>query len=385
MEKITQISINATLFSLEDSAYKKLSSYINEIREAFKNEVGGQEIVKDIEARIAEHLKESGDELITLSLVDEIIEKMGTVSELTGKDKEENKQEKTEPSKNIIEEKFKKRLFRDEDNAILGGVCSGIAAYLDVDPTWIRIAFIALIFLGFGTIIPIYIILWLIVPAAQSTADKLEMRGNQVNLKTIVDTVRDKAKEYSGVEESQNCNNDSCETKDSPVKKTKNTIRKIFMAIGRIGAFFTGALISFTSLAILIGFTAGATAVLTANISPEITDFIHTSGARSFVWLGFLASIICVTIPSMFMFLGGITLIRRKPIVQIRYGFTIFAIWMVSIITLVILGTHYGIKLENYMDQKREARIEQTQNINSDNIIDISTSTPNEIKVMYIK
>ena len=75
MEKITQISINATLFSLEDSAYKKLSSYINEIREAFKNEVGGQEIVKDIEARIAEHLKESGDELITLSLVDEIIEK----------------------------------------------------------------------------------------------------------------------------------------------------------------------------------------------------------------------------------------------------------------------------------------------------------------------
>lgn len=377
MEKITQISINSTLFSLEESAYSKLSAYINEIREAFKDEVGGQEIVKDIEARIAEHLKNSKVEFITLSLVDEIIEKMGTVSELTGKDKDNSKtEEKTEPAKNIIEEKFKKRLFRDEENAILGGVCAGIGAYLDVDPTWIRIAFIALIFLGFGTIIPIYIVLWLIVPAAETTADRLEMRGNQVNLKTIVDTVRDKAKEYTG--NGKPCENEADCKDEKPVKKTRKTLRRIVEGFVKVIVVCTGTIISFISLAILVGFTAGATALLTTRIEPDVADFIQASGAHTYVWLGLLASIVCVTIPSVFMLLGGITLIRRKPIVQIRYGFAIFAIWMVSIITLVIMGTHYGIKLDNYMDQKRETRIEQTQDINLDEDNKYSTSTPNE-------
>lgn len=192
MEKIIHISLDATLFPLEESAQQLLEKYLSDIRTAFNGEEGAEEILRDIESRIAEHLKKLGDGPINRGHIEKIIATMGRVDELT--EGIRGKQAATETSKPQAEEqatqRTHKKLYRDVEHAYLGGVCAGIAAYLDTDVTWVRVIFVALIFIGMGSIIPIYLILWLLVPPALTIAEKLDMHGDPVTLQSIAANVR---------------------------------------------------------------------------------------------------------------------------------------------------------------------------------------------------
>jgi phage shock protein PspC (stress-responsive transcriptional regulator) len=192
MEKIIHISIDATLFPLEEPAQQLLEKYLSDIRTAFTNEESAEEILRDIESRIAEHLRKLGNGPINRAHIEKIIATMGSVSELTesvgGKQTSPETPLPTDHEKATY--RTHKKLYRDIEHAYLGGVCAGIAAYLDTDVTWVRVAFIALIFIGMGSIIPIYLILWLLVPPALTTADKLDMHGDPVTLQSIAANVR---------------------------------------------------------------------------------------------------------------------------------------------------------------------------------------------------
>jgi phage shock protein PspC (stress-responsive transcriptional regulator) len=172
MKKIININLSGRVIPIEDSAYEKLQAYIESLRRYFAKEEGRDEIINDIESRIAELMNEKirkGASSITDDDVEEIIASMGRPEDFDAVETETTPASFSEPFTQTEEEyaytKKKRRLYRDNGDKIIGGVCAGIANYLNVDPAIIRLLFAIITFGGFGFGILIYILLWIILPA----------------------------------------------------------------------------------------------------------------------------------------------------------------------------------------------------------------------------
>lgn len=184
MNKTITINISGVVFHIEEQAYTKLDNYLIAVKSSINTE-GKDEIIEDIESRIAELLSSRKNEVsfvVTESDVNEIITIMGQPEDYHLED-EENKTNDSGYNQDSNSQKTKK-LYRDEQNRILGGVLAGLGHYFNIDPVWLRIIAIILVF-AFGLSIWIYPILWLIVPKAATTAQILEMKGEPVNINTI--------------------------------------------------------------------------------------------------------------------------------------------------------------------------------------------------------
>ena len=189
MKLVETININGINFSIDHDAYDKLGLYLNALEKNFENEQGGNEIIFDIEARIAELFNERNSVVgyvITLSDVTKVIETLGTPEDIAGA--EQDSMSDTEKHQTISEKPLK-RLYRDPDKRYLGGVCSGLAAWLGISPLVVRLIFIA-ITLIYGLSFVVYIILWIIIPKAKTTAQKLEMNGEPVTIGNIEKNIR---------------------------------------------------------------------------------------------------------------------------------------------------------------------------------------------------
>jgi len=194
MKKTYNINLGGIVFHIDEDAYDLLDKYLSNLRIHFNKEEGAEEIVHDMELRISELFSERLNEknqVITLKDVEEIIAQMGKPEEFS----EDTTQDTNEY---IKEEKTPKRLFRDPDNKVIGGVCSGIAAYFGWDVTILRILLIILAFPIFWNgafiikgIVLFYIIAWIIIPEANTATDKLSMKGMKVNVENIGKTVTD--------------------------------------------------------------------------------------------------------------------------------------------------------------------------------------------------
>lgn len=188
MKKTFTINISGSVFHIEEDAYEVLQKYLINLKNHFGNSNDGKEILSDIEARIAEICSsESANKknLITLELVNEVINTMGTPESFS----EESDEEETLTGQT----KTKKRLYRDPEHRVLGGVCGGLAAYFDIDIAIMRIIFVLLTLLTTGAGVLAYIILWIAVPKALNTAQRLEMRGENVSVKNIEKFIKEEA------------------------------------------------------------------------------------------------------------------------------------------------------------------------------------------------
>ena len=198
MNKTVTINLAGMVFYIEENAYQILKDYISAIKNHFKNEEGCEEIVTDIESRLAELLKantNSGKQVLIEADVNNAIGIMGKPEDFADSSAEETQQQsdyREQKSRNYSTKT--RRVFRDGDNKVLGGVCSGMASYFDTDPLWIRLILVVLFF-GFGSGFLLYIILWIIIPEAKTTAEKLEMRGDPIDINTISQTVKEEAEQ----------------------------------------------------------------------------------------------------------------------------------------------------------------------------------------------
>lgn len=172
MKKIININLSGRVIPIEDSAYEKLKGYIESLRQYFAREEDRDEIINDIESRIAELMNEKirkGASCITDADIDEIASSMGRPEDFEAEDadkaKSSNQTSNTKQESSYSERKARRRLYRDTNDKFIAGVCSGIAAYLNVDPAIIRILFAIITFGGFGLGFLAYIILWIFVPA----------------------------------------------------------------------------------------------------------------------------------------------------------------------------------------------------------------------------
>lgn len=185
MKKTITINLSGVIFSIDEDAYELLHEYLKRIESHFSDEGERRDIIADIESRIAELLTESGAsgvKPVTFTDVEGIITTMG--------DPEDIADSADKPGETYRKRRPGRRIYRDVDNRILGGVCSGLAAYFSVDVIWIRLIFVILALAFFSGFL-IYLLLWLVFPPALTTSQKLEMKGEPVNISNIGKAVRD--------------------------------------------------------------------------------------------------------------------------------------------------------------------------------------------------
>ncbi len=182
MNKTIIININGIIFHIEEDAYEVLKSYMTEVKRHFANSEDSLEITTDIENRIAEMFNEllirESRQVIVTADVTAIIGQMGTVEDFETSAVDDDANPGFASHQSFTDNR---KLFRDPDDHLLGGVCAGIANYFDVETVWIRLAFALAICFG-GTGLMLYIILWIVVPKAASRADKMAMKGEKLDL-----------------------------------------------------------------------------------------------------------------------------------------------------------------------------------------------------------
>ena len=186
MNKTVTANISGIVFNIEVDAYDKLNNYLATIKKYLGNTDSRDEVMADIESRVAELFKERFNNersVVTLSDVDYVISVMGEPEQYFDGTEEESDWTSDKSNSSSTKQKSK-RIFRDEDDKIIGGVCSGIGHYFGIDRIWIRIIFLFAFFVWGVGFIP-YIILWIVIPKAKTTAEKLEMKGEAVNVDNI--------------------------------------------------------------------------------------------------------------------------------------------------------------------------------------------------------
>ena len=192
MKKTLNINIRGIVFNIDEDAYEELNGYLSEINRYYRHKPGYEDIVNDIENRIVELFQEKLNDkkqVIAVEDVQEIIRKLGHPSDF------EQELRDDEPSQGgSAYATGPKRLYRDPQNRVIGGVCSGLGYYFRVDPVWFRLAFVIAV-LVFGTGILLYLILWIVLPPARTTTDRLNMQGDPVNISNIEKAVREEMHE----------------------------------------------------------------------------------------------------------------------------------------------------------------------------------------------
>lgn len=197
MKKTLTINLGGTVYHIDDDAYNLLDNYLNNLRYHFRKEEGADEIVRDMETRIAELFDEyirTGLQVITVEQVEAVIARMGNPEDLNTDDDEEKK----ETEQHAYSNGPARRLFRNPDDRVLGGVLSGLSAYFGWDVTLIRIGALVLGCFVHGLILA-YLIAWIIIPLAKTATEKLQMRGEPINMENIGRTVTegfDKVNDY---------------------------------------------------------------------------------------------------------------------------------------------------------------------------------------------
>lgn len=190
MKKTISVNISGLIFNIEEDAFERLKKYLSTIKGYFDQSESQEEIIGDIEARIAELFSErvsDAKQVITEKDVQDVMDIMGQPEDYLGDEEpqptaQSNKRQYSEEGRSAGSES--KKLFRDPDDTILGGVCSGLGAYFGIDTVWLRLAFAgAVIFFGTGLLL--YVILWAVIPEAKTTADKLRMNGDPIDVDSI--------------------------------------------------------------------------------------------------------------------------------------------------------------------------------------------------------
>ena len=194
MKKTLTVNLGGTVFHIDEDAYRLLDNYLCNLRLHFRKQEGAEEIVNDIENRISELFAEklsAGSQVITIADVEEVIARMGKPEDF-GEDTGEEEPQKTTGQTGAQQgATIRRRLYRNPDDKILGGVISGLAAYLNWDVTVLRLIMFVVLICGYGVLIPIYIICWLVIPEARTAAEKLNMRGEDITIENIGRTVTD--------------------------------------------------------------------------------------------------------------------------------------------------------------------------------------------------
>ena len=337
MNKTVNINLGGMFYHIDEDAYQKLTRYFDAIKRSLSNSSGHDEIIKDIEMRVSEllHEKQKNEKnVITLKDVDEVIAVMGQPEDYILEDDTAAETVYRSTARGT------RKLYRDKEKGMIGGVASGLSYYFGVDAVWIRILLILLVFAGFGTGILAYVILWIVTPEAVTTSEKLEMTGEPVTISNIEKKVR---AEFENV--SDKFKNGDYDKYGNQIKtgagKLGNSLGDFIMTVFKIFAKILGIILILAGLAMIIVFLVGALTLGSANFSNfPFHQFIESGNFTDYpVWVFGALVFLAVGIPNFFVMLLGFKLVspNLKSIGNIA-KYTLLAIWIVVIAILISIG-----------------------------------------------
>jgi phage shock protein PspC (stress-responsive transcriptional regulator) len=353
MKKTITATISGSVFHIEEDAYDKLLRYLDSIRAQFAGSPGGAEIMGDIEARVAELLQSrlyDSRTGVTMADVEHVIGVMGQPEDYRDPLEEGSTTPSGSGGPYVPPGNARRRLFRDPDDRWVGGVLSGFAAYFGMDPLVLRLIYIVLLFLGVGWLI--YLILWVVVPVAGTAAEKLEMRGEPVNvdnIKRMFEESAERVRTGAGQvgREAQEMGRQYAPRAQRTAREAGSALRDLlrlfFTALAKvIGVVLlaVGAVLAVVLMVALVGEFTLIGIPGTRHGMGELNDLaLLIFGDRSFMQLAWLAFIVVVLVPVIGLIHGGISLLFnvRSPR---WFGWSLSALWIIAIITMTALGTY---------------------------------------------
>ena len=460
MKKIIQINLSGRAISIEEPAYEKLQQYIQQLRQHFASEESKEEILNDIEGRISELLQEKlqrGLDAITETELEEVIASIGRPEDFS------DANELNAPTGPTQATYQQKRLYRDTDDKILGGVCSGIASYFGIDPTIVRLLFAIITFGGFGTgfliyialwillpkqslrgqsarrlyrnpddrmlggvasglaayfHVPVrnlrlifaapilvnmilslldvfddsifvsigfgsltgtfvlaYIILWIILPEASTTYQKMEMRGEKVDLNRIKQNVKEGFDRLEGkitnwgseVEQTAQQLSEKFSERSKGFSEVRSTSRNVLHAIGSVIRFFIYLFLGTVAFALLV---SGAAILFAGFVTLPAQEFFWTSKMQQ--WGFWITVFLFFIVPVLFLFIWLIRRLfhvrRKSPVLRWSFGILWTLGWIALFWTGISVIRDFEHKVKNVSDV--------TISSNSMNTLTIDQSAP---------
>jgi phage shock protein PspC (stress-responsive transcriptional regulator) len=333
MNKTFQINLGGSQFSIDDDAYEFINKYLISLRRHFAQSESCEEILSDIESRMAELFQEvlNGRTIIGLKDVEEVIAIMGKPEDFGAEPIEK------EPS-SAGQAGFTpgKRLYRDPDDKKLGGVCSGMSAYLGIeDPLWLRLAFVVLFFtwgLGFIT----YLVLWLLIPKASTSAEKLAMRGKPATFENIARVVEDDINDL-GSKVKENIKSGQNDGLMGFLGGFVNAIATVLGAlVGIFIKFFKAILLV---MAVLIAFSLAASWVATIIGVSVAFPVLYNLGPTEpgLTTAGIIASFLLIGIPSIMLILVVLRLLFKYRIHRV-FSIVASVAWLLALVTAGVVA-----------------------------------------------
>lgn len=335
MNKTFTINLNGSVYNINDDAYDVLHAYLENLKSHFANEEGAQEIMEDIESRIGELFSERmryGMQVIRLSDVQDVISIMGAPEQIeepasgrpedpATETREEQRTDEGEATAGTSAAdgsgKPRKRLFRDPDDKVIAGVCSGLGVYLNVDPWVIRGIFLLAFLFGFGASVLIYVIMWIIVPEAKTVAQKLQMRG-----------------EVPTVENIRNAINEG-DLAATPAPERRSTVGEVLGFIVKFFAVIAGSCLGLVALMILM--TVGLTTIpfffnitdipFFPNWGPMSSHYIHIQGNPLPM---FIACLVAIVLPVYALIQLIMVRTKNAKPLSSAANWTLLAIWLAA-------------------------------------------------------
>lgn len=350
MNKTIIININGMVFHIEEDAYEVLRAYMTDVKRHFAYTADSEEIVTDIENRLAEmfneRLAEQNKQVIVVQDVTEITARMGSANDFDVQDEES--------SYNTSGFRAERKLYRDTDDRIIGGVCSGLGHYFDMEAKWIRVITL-IITLLWGTGLIVYIILWIVMPAAKTRTEKMAMKGEPINLQNFKKNFDEELEAVRG-----NLN-DLHNSAKPGIRRTGDFFSEFFRntgdVIGKVVVLFVkiiGGIIIFSGVMSLfflvmglifaVGFwdTTGFQVFPINVINPEYRNPI------------FFSAFLLVLIPLIALVLFAIRVLFNRKVITRTGSFALLILWITGLGMAVFYGSKVGSEFQE------DARFEQT-------------------------
>lgn len=340
MNEIKKCSISGVGFTFEKAAYNRLNEYLQSLKEAYRNNADSEEILADIEARIAELIlsaQSDAQNVVCLPLVENIIAQLGSAEEISD-DEAESK------TTTDYQTRIPRRLYRDLENAKLGGVCAGLARHFDVDAVWVRLSLflpILLLFVGnlphmywsaligqnlLAIVLLAYVVMWFAVPASKSARQKLEAEGEHISAQKI-------ASRQGATDE----------------ERAKSSLATFVGALGRAALIVLKLMLGLMlfplvvcAMVFLVLIFATLSGLYTDNISLNIGNLDTLAQAVGEHGVGIMIlAFMFLLIPTIYLiYLFVMLLLNKRP----RWWVLLlaFALWMLNIVGLIVAGINYA-------------------------------------------
>jgi phage shock protein PspC (stress-responsive transcriptional regulator) len=340
MNKTININLGGVFFHIDENAFEKLNRYLDAVRKSLANDTGEDEIIKDIEIRISELFSEArktDNHVITVVDVEKMIVIMGQPEDYRIEENDINEPRKHNKSQY-------RKLYRDIDHNVLGGVCAGIGHYFGIDSLWVRLIFVVILLLGWGSPVFIYILLWVLIPKALTTSEKLAMTGEPVNLSNIEKKVREEMSNVSDKISNYDYDKALSESREKSDKYFAN-IGSIFTTLFTIFGKALGVIITILCLLFLgtlvVGLLSAGTTTLVDMPWQQYVDSVLVTGFP--IWVLSILVFLFMGIPAFFLMILGLKLIipNMKSIGNVA-KYTLLGLWFLTIIIASVFGAKQG-------------------------------------------